>query len=38
MSACGPSRHFAALQKFGRFRSEADISARGAEQIYEYVP
>jgi hypothetical protein len=25
MSACGPSRQFAAAQQFGRFRSEADI-------------
>jgi hypothetical protein len=27
-SANGPSRHFAASQQFGRFRSEADISER----------
>jgi hypothetical protein len=26
MSVCGPSRHFAASQQFGRFRGEADIS------------
>ena len=25
MSLIGPSRHFAASQQFGRFRSEADI-------------
>jgi hypothetical protein len=25
MSASGPSRHFAATQQFGRFRSEADM-------------
>jgi hypothetical protein len=25
MSAVGPSRHFAAKQRLGRFRSEADI-------------
>jgi hypothetical protein len=28
MSGCGPSRHFAASQQIGRFRSEADISER----------
>jgi hypothetical protein len=33
--AFGPSRHFAALQQFGR---EADISERFAERIYEYAP
>jgi hypothetical protein len=27
----GTSRHFAASQQFGRFRSEADISERFAE-------
>ena len=26
MSGCGPSRHFAAMQHFGRFRGEADIA------------
>ena len=26
MTAVGPSRHFAATQHFGRFRSEADIN------------
>jgi len=26
MSPCGPSRHFAAKQRFGRFRREADIN------------
>jgi hypothetical protein len=25
MSACGPSRRFAAAQQFSRFKSEADI-------------
>jgi len=38
MYAIGPSRHFAASQQFGRFRSEADISERFAEGIYEYTP
>ena len=27
-SGCGTSRHFAATQQFGRFRSEADVKAR----------
>jgi hypothetical protein len=30
-SPIGTSRHFAASQQFGRFRSEADISERFAE-------
>jgi hypothetical protein len=39
MSAIGPSRHFAASQQFGRFRSEADISGGGVQyRIYEYAP
>ena len=38
MSGSGPSRHFAASRQFGRFRSEADISERFAERIYEYAP
>jgi len=33
MSLIGTSRHFAAMRKFGRFRSEADIG-RG---FYEYT-
>jgi hypothetical protein len=35
MSACGPSRHFAAAQRLGRFRSEADINwqARSAGSV-----
>jgi len=37
-SGCGPSRHFAASQQFGRFRSEADINERFAERTYEYAP
>ena len=38
MSVMGPSRHFAAVWKFGRLRSEADIGERFAERIYEYAP
>ena len=34
MPLIDPSRHVAALQQFGRFRSEADISERFAERIY----
>ena len=33
MSPIDPSRHFAALQQFGRFWSEADISERLTEGI-----
>jgi hypothetical protein len=36
-SEVGTSRHFAALQQLGRFRSEADIIERFAER-YEYAP
>ena len=38
MSVCGTSRHFAATQQFGRFRSKADSGQPPARQIYEYTP
>ena len=38
-SGCGPLRHFAATQQFGRFRNEADIQrAALTARIYEYAP
>ena len=37
MSAFGTSRHFAAAQRFGRFRSKADIEPRSPSRIYEYT-
>jgi hypothetical protein len=36
-SPSGTSRHFAAAQQFGRFRSEADIEPRSPSRIYEYT-
>src|SRR5215471_16151405 len=33
----GTSRHFTALQQFGRFRSNADIGPRSRSRIYEYT-
>jgi hypothetical protein len=33
MSPIGPSRHFAAKQRFGRFRREADIKLAGRDQL-----
>jgi hypothetical protein len=36
-STHGTSRHFAAAQQFGRFRSEADIEPRSPSRIHEYT-
>jgi hypothetical protein len=33
MSACGASRHFAATQQFGRFRSEAGIEQPSSDSF-----
>jgi hypothetical protein len=38
VSPIGTSLCFAALQQFGRFWSEADISGRGRTRFYEYAP
>jgi hypothetical protein len=39
VSPIGTSRHFAALQQFGRFLSEADINSEGSQHwICEYMP
>jgi hypothetical protein len=35
MTACGPSRHIAVVQQYGRLRSEADIGFGGSQASQE---